>query len=266
MSFSNFSISPEILRSIHDRGHQQATPIQSGAIPQALAGRDLVATAETGSGKTAAYLIPLIDRLYRRPTGGRSTTGIRAMILSPTRELAAQVAREFGLLARNTRLKAVVIVGGDSMNRQLHDLHNGAQVLVAGHNFGCGSSREHAPWALLGFGFRAVVSTRFADIFRNNALKNGLLPIAISAPAHVRLVELLRQQPDAKLAIDLAGQTVTLPDGTRETFPVDPFAKHCLLQGVDELGFLLQAEPSIAQYEATHIARVRLIMPPFAAQ
>jgi len=131
LSFSNFSISPEILRSIHDRGHQQATPIQSGAIPQALAGRDLVATAETGSGKTAAYLIPLIDRLYRRPAGGRSTTGIRAMILSPTRELAAQVAREFGLLARNTRLKAVVVVGGDSMNRQLHDLHNGAQVLVA---------------------------------------------------------------------------------------------------------------------------------------
>jgi 3-isopropylmalate/(R)-2-methylmalate dehydratase small subunit len=138
-----------------------------------------------------------------------------------------------------------------------HPEADGAQVLVAGHNFGCGSSREHAPWALLGFGFRAVVSTRFADIFRNNALKNGLLPIAISAPAHARLVELLRQQPDAKLAIDLAGQTVTLPDGTRETFPVDPFAKHCLLQGLDELGYLLQAEPSIAQYEATHIARVQ---------
>lgn len=134
---------------------------------------------------------------------------------------------------------------------------HGAQVLVAGHNFGCGSSREHAPWALLAFGFRAVVSTRFADIFRNNALKNGLLPVAISAPAHERLVKLLEQQADAELAIDLATQTVTLPDETREYFPVDPFAKHCLLQGVDELGFLLQAEPAIAQYEATHIPRVQ---------
>jgi ATP-dependent RNA helicase RhlE len=127
LPFSKFSLSPEILRSINDRGHHLATPIQSGAIPHALEGHDLVATAETGSGKTAAYLIPLIERLYR----GQSMTGIRAIILSPTRELAAQVAREFGLLARNTRLKAIVIVGGDSMNRQLHDLHNGAQVLVA---------------------------------------------------------------------------------------------------------------------------------------
>ena len=131
MPFSKFSLSPEILRSINDRGHHLATPIQSGAIPHALAGRDLIATAETGSGKTAAYLIPLIERLCRRPNDSQSITGIRAIILSPTRELAAQVAQEFRLLARNTRLKAVVIVGGDSMNRQLHDLHNGAQVLVA---------------------------------------------------------------------------------------------------------------------------------------
>jgi len=131
LPFSKFSLSPEILRSINDRGHHLATPIQSGAIPHALAGRDLIATAETGSGKTAAYLIPLIERLCRRPNDSQSITGIRAIILSPTRELAAQVAQEFRLLARNTRLKAVVIVGGDSMNRQLHDLHNGAQVLVA---------------------------------------------------------------------------------------------------------------------------------------
>lgn len=131
MSFSELSLSPEILRSIRDRGHHQATPIQSGAIPEALAGRDLVATAETGSGKTAAYLIPLIDRLHRRPAAGHGTSGVRAMILAPTRELAAQVAREFHILARNTRLKAAVIVGGDSMTRQLHDLHSGAQVLVA---------------------------------------------------------------------------------------------------------------------------------------
>ncbi len=164
MSFSEFSIAPEISRSIRDRGHHQATPIQSGAIPAALAGRDLIATAETGSGKTAAFLIPLIDRLHRgHPAGGNgngaygheargheahgheahgtavhggraathSSPVIRAMVLAPTRELAAQVAREFNLLARHTRLKVAVIVGGDSMNRQLQDLRAGAQVLVA---------------------------------------------------------------------------------------------------------------------------------------
>ncbi len=132
----------------------------------------------------------------------------------------------------------------------------GAEILVAGANFGCGSSREHAPWALLGYGFRAVVSTRFADIFRNNALKNGLLPIAVSAPVHDRLVALLASRPDAQVAVDLAAQTVTLPDGTREPFPVDAFAKHCLLHGVDQLGFLMQEESAIARYEATHPARV----------
>jgi ATP-dependent RNA helicase RhlE len=129
LSFSEFSLSPELLRSIRDRGHHRATPIQAGAIPAALQGRDLIATAETGSGKTAAFLVPLIDRLHR--SGGAAHGGIRAMVLAPTRELAAQVAREFALLARHTRLKAAVIVGGDSMNRQLHDLRNGAQVLVA---------------------------------------------------------------------------------------------------------------------------------------
>ncbi len=132
----------------------------------------------------------------------------------------------------------------------------GASILVAGHNFGCGSSREHAPWALLDFGFRAIISTGFADIFRNNALKNGLLPVALLRPAHARLLELLAASPLAPVAIDLDAQTVTLQDGTGHTFRVDPFARHCLLNGVDELGFLLGEEDAIAAYESAHPARV----------
>jgi 3-isopropylmalate/(R)-2-methylmalate dehydratase small subunit len=132
----------------------------------------------------------------------------------------------------------------------------GARVLVAGDNFGCGSSREHAPWALLGYGFRAVVSTFFADIFRNNALKNGLLPIAVDPAAHRRLLA-LAGEPGAKVTVDLAAQTVTLPDGEAVAFPIDPFAKHCLLNGLDQLGFLLAEEEAIARYEAEHPARVR---------
>ena len=132
----------------------------------------------------------------------------------------------------------------------------GAAILVAGHNFGCGSSREHAPWALLDFGFRAVISTGFADIFRNNALKTGLLPVALSTSAHSSLLQLLAASPRAKVTIDLEAQTATLPDGTRHSFTVDPFARHCLLNGVDELGFLLQLEPAIAAYESTHSSRV----------
>jgi ATP-dependent RNA helicase RhlE len=142
LSFSEFSLSPELARSIKDRGHHQATPIQTGAIPIAMSGRDLIATAETGSGKTAAYLIPLIDKLHAKrgghphaegPHNGANAhpAGVRAMVLVPTRELAAQVAKEFGILARNTRLKAALIVGGDSMTRQLQDLRSGASVLVA---------------------------------------------------------------------------------------------------------------------------------------
>ena len=131
MSFAEFSLSPELARSIKDRGHHEATPIQTGAIPVAMTGRDLIATAETGSGKTAAYLIPLIDKLLGKAIGGRPVVGIHALVLVPTRELAAQVVREFGILARNTRLKAALIVGGDSMSRQLHDLRIGANVLVA---------------------------------------------------------------------------------------------------------------------------------------
>ena len=111
----------------------------------------------------------------------------------------------------------------------------GAQVLFAGDNFGCGSSREHAPWALVGFGFRAVISTFFADIFKSNALKNGLLPIVVEPQVHATLLAQLQADPAAEVDIDLASQTLTLPDGERVTFPVDPFAKHCLLNGVDQL-------------------------------
>jgi 3-isopropylmalate/(R)-2-methylmalate dehydratase small subunit len=125
----------------------------------------------------------------------------------------------------------------------------GAQILLAGDNFGCGSSREHAPWALTGFGFRAVVSTSFADIFRNNALKNGLLPVAIDAGAHAAMLAQLAAAPDAEVTVDLASQTVTLPDGVRVKFPIDPFARTCLLEGVDELGYILRFEPAIERHE-----------------
>jgi 3-isopropylmalate/(R)-2-methylmalate dehydratase small subunit len=126
----------------------------------------------------------------------------------------------------------------------------GAQVLLAGDNFGCGSSREHAPWALTQFGFRAVISTSFADIFKQNALKNSLLPIIVSAEVHAALFDAVARVPDVKVAIDLAAQSLTLPDGRIVEFPVDGFAKHCLLEGVDELGYILTNESAIAAYEA----------------
>jgi len=124
----------------------------------------------------------------------------------------------------------------------------GAPVLVAGDNFGCGSSREHAPWALVDYGFRAVVSTSIADIFRNNALKNGLLPVVVDAATHRRLVE----SPGTEVVVDLEALTLSLPDGTSARFPVDGFSRHCLLQGIDELGFLLEQQPAIARYEQSH--------------
>ncbi len=128
----------------------------------------------------------------------------------------------------------------------------GCQALLAGDNFGCGSSREHAPWALAGFGFRAVISTSFADIFRNNALKNGLLPVAVDAATHRRLLDLAAADPASQVTVDLATRTLTLPDGTTAAFPIDPFAQTCLLQGVDELGYLLKHEAQIAAYEQAH--------------
>jgi 3-isopropylmalate/(R)-2-methylmalate dehydratase small subunit len=128
----------------------------------------------------------------------------------------------------------------------------GAQILLAGDNFGCGSSREHAPWALTGFGFRAVISTSFADIFRNNSLKNGLLPIIVDAQTHRDLFDLLEEVPNAELAVDLASQTLTLPTGKKVSFPIDGFAKTCLLKGTDELGYLQSFENQIAAYEREH--------------
>jgi 3-isopropylmalate/(R)-2-methylmalate dehydratase small subunit len=133
---------------------------------------------------------------------------------------------------------------------------SGAQILLAGHNFGCGSSREHAPWALQGFGLKAVISTYFADIFRGNALKNGLLPIQVDADTHRQLLSLVHEDPAMQLTVDLEQQTVTLPDGRAVKFPIDGFARRCLLQGVDQLGYLVDLNPAIAGYEAEHPARV----------
>lgn len=126
----------------------------------------------------------------------------------------------------------------------------GCQVLLAGDNFGCGSSREHAPWALIGYGFKAVISTSFADIFRNNALKNGLLPVVVDVSTHRRLFETIAADPAGQVKIDLAACSLTLPDGTTTSFPIDPFAQTCLLQGIDELGYLLGHIEAITAYEA----------------
>ena len=135
----------------------------------------------------------------------------------------------------------------------------GAEVLLAGDNFGCGSSREHAPWALAGFGFRAVISSSFADIFRNNALKNGLLPVVVDDETHRRLLDLQAADPDAEIVVDLAAQALRLPDGSTVEFPIDGFAKHCLLEGVDELGYLLSYLPKIVAYEERTPDAVRTI-------
>lgn len=124
-----------------------------------------------------------------------------------------------------------------------------ARILLAGDNLACGSSREHAVWALTDFGFRAVISTAIADIFRNNALKNGLLPIVVDAATHRELFTLVAANPDAELTIDVAAQTLTLPNGRVVTFDLDAFAKTCLLEGVDELGYLLARQAAIEAYE-----------------
>ena len=126
----------------------------------------------------------------------------------------------------------------------------GAEVLLAGDNFGCGSSREHAPWALVAWGFRAVISTSFADIFRNNALKNGLLPVVVPEDVHRELFAAREADAGVRVTIDLASQTLTTPSGREAGFPVDSFAKHCLLEGIDELGYLLSLEDRIAAHEA----------------
>ena len=133
----------------------------------------------------------------------------------------------------------------------------GANILLAGDNFGCGSSREHAPWSLMDWGFRAVISTSFADIFRNNALKNGLLPVIVDESTHRQLLSLVEEDPATQVAIDLEKQELTLPDGRSVTFPVDNFSKSCMLEGVDQLGYLLKQAEHVAAYEAAHPARVQ---------
>jgi 3-isopropylmalate/(R)-2-methylmalate dehydratase small subunit len=133
---------------------------------------------------------------------------------------------------------------------------SGRQILLAGENFGCGSSREHAPWALAAWGFRAVISSSFADIFRSNALKNGLLPVAVAPQELDRIRAVVEAQPEAELVVDLEGSELRLPDGSEIGFDVDPFARRMLLAGTDELGYLLSLEPQIAAYETAHTPRI----------
>ena len=132
----------------------------------------------------------------------------------------------------------------------------GAEVLLAGENFGCGSSREHAPWALLDYGFRAVLSPRFADIFRANALRNGLLAVTVDRAVHQRLVAAVEADAGAEITIDLEAERLALPDGSGVAFEVDPFARRCLLDGVDQLGFLLRQRAQIEAWERCHPSRV----------
>jgi len=124
-----------------------------------------------------------------------------------------------------------------------------ARILVAGDNFGCGSSREHAPWALVAWGFRAIVSTSFADIFRNNSLKNGLLPVVVPVETHRALFARLAAEPTTEVRIDLEAQVLSAPDVPTTSFTVDAFARHCLLEGVDELGYLLSFDAKISAFE-----------------
>jgi len=135
----------------------------------------------------------------------------------------------------------------------------GAQVLLAGDNFGCGSSREHAPWALTQFGFRAVISTSFADIFKQNSLKNSLLPIVVPADVADELFAAVAADPNATVKIDLPKQTLTTPSGRTVEFPVDSFSKHCLVNGVDELGYIQQHEADIAAFEAKRVGSINAL-------
>jgi 3-isopropylmalate/(R)-2-methylmalate dehydratase small subunit len=130
-----------------------------------------------------------------------------------------------------------------------------AQILLAGDNFGCGSSREHAPWALTQYGFRAVISTSFADIFKQNSLKNSLLPLVVPRDAHAWLFA----HPETTVKVDLAARTLILGDGRSIEFPVDEFSRHCLLEGVDELGYILQQEAAIAAYEAKRAGSINTL-------
>jgi 3-isopropylmalate/(R)-2-methylmalate dehydratase small subunit len=121
----------------------------------------------------------------------------------------------------------------------------GCKILVAGRNFGCGSSREHAPWAIYDFGIRAVISCEIADIFRNNSLNNGLLPVVVDTETHQWLLD----NPGADVKVDLDACTITLPNDKSVKFPIDPFARHCILEGIDQMGFLQQSLPSVDEFE-----------------
>ena len=136
---------------------------------------------------------------------------------------------------------------------------SGAEVLVAGRNFGCGSSREHPVWALMAAGFRAVVSTTFADIFRGNALGNGLVPIQVDETVIRALIDAQATDGDARVQVNLTSQTLALPDGRTVSFPIAPFAKRCMLEGVDEIDVLLGARSLIGAFEAAHPAAISTI-------
>lgn len=139
------------------------------------------------------------------------------------------------------------------------DQAQGAQILIAGDNFGCGSSREHAPWALMGYGFKAVISTSLADIFRNNSLKNGLLPIIVDEETHRQLQSLVEEEPGTTISIDLPNQTITLPDGRSVTFPIDAFSKNCIVNGLDQLGYLQSKLDDIEAFEGDYAPRVNTV-------
>lgn len=130
--------------------------------------------------------------------------------------------------------------------------YKNAQILLVGDNFGCGSSREHAPWAITGWGIKAVISTSFADIFKNNALKNSLLPITVNEEIHQTLFDLVEETPNAKINIDLESQSIILPSGVSLSFEIDPFAKKCLLTGMDQIDYILSFENQISQFEQHH--------------
>ena len=135
----------------------------------------------------------------------------------------------------------------------------GAAILLAGDNFGCGSSREHAPWALTQFGFRAVISTSFADIFKQNSLKNSLLPVVVPRETHAELFAMVEKDQNVEVTVNLAERKLILPDGRAVEFPVDEFARHCLLEGVDELGYILKQEAAIAAFEAGRQATINTL-------
>jgi len=139
--------------------------------------------------------------------------------------------------------------------------HQGSRILLVGDNFGCGSSREHAPWALQAWGFQVILGRGFADIFRGNALRNGLLTVTLSPQRHEELLDQIKRDPEAQVTVDLVAREVTFPDAGTEEFEVDPFARHCMLNGVDPFGHLLDHLKEIEEHEATWPARVATSSP-----